>query len=305
MVRDPKIFWHEPTRRWVMSVYDVTNNGQYILYNSKNLIEWTETGSYQAAGHECPDMFELPVDGDASNKKWIIWTGNGNYRIGSFDGKVFIPETESMSSYYGDSYAGQSFSNEPDGRRVNIGWLRDHRPGYDAGHIGMPFNQQMSLPLELTLRTGTGGLRLFINPIDELKSLRGETTSWDNLSLNPGGNPLEGTQGDFYEIEVEFDVQNAEEFGFTLRGRTVKYTVSTNTLNCDGKEVTISPKNGKLKLHLFLDATSIEAVVNDGWAYISSFRVFDSEDHEISLYVKEGTLRINSLEVHEMRSVWD
>ena len=302
--RDPKIFWHEPTRHWVMSVYDATHNGQYVLYNSKNLREWTETGSYQAAGHECPDMFELPVDGDETNKKWVIWTGNGHYRIGDFDGKEFTPETESMCSYYGDTYAGQSFSNAPGGRRVNIGWLRDHRPGYDAGHTGMPFNQQMSIPLELTLGNSSEGIRMFIHPIEELKTIRGETKSWEDLIVKQGDNPLTGTKGDYYEIEAEFDIQDAEEFGFLLRGRTVTYTPGTNTLNCDGKEVIVSPKNGILKLRLFLDATSIEAIVNDGWYYISSFRVFDQSNHDISLFVKGGTVKLNALTLHEMKSVW-
>jgi fructan beta-fructosidase len=298
--RDPKIFWHEPTRHWIMSVYDNTNNGQYILYNSKNLNTWTETGRYQAAGHECPDMFELPVDGDESVKKWIIWTANGNYRVGDFDGKVFVPETESMCSYYGDTYAGQTFSNAPGGRRVNIGWLRDH----DAGHIGMPFNQQMSIPLELTLRNSSEGIRMFINPIEELKNIRDKTKSWEDLVLKQGDNPLTGTKGEYYEIEAEFDIQDAEEFGFILRGQTVKYTPGTNTLNCDGKEVIVSPENGVLKLRLFLDATSIEVIVNDGWYYISSFRVFDQSNQDISLFVKGGTVKLNSLKLHEMKSVW-
>ncbi len=302
--RDPKVFWHEPAKHWVMSVYDNTNDGQYVLYTSKNLREWSETGRYQAAGHECPDMFELPVGGDESSKKWVIWTGNGNYRLGSFDGKEFMPDTESMTSYFGDTYAGQSFSDAPDGRRINIGWLREHLPGYNAGHVGMPFNQQMSLPLELTLRNSSEGVRMFINPVEELKSLRSETRSWEDLTVKPGDNPLAGTSGDYYEIEAEFEVQDAEEFGFRLRGRTVTYTTSTNTLNCDGKEVTVSPEVGILKVRLFLDATSIEAIVNDGWFYISSFRVFDQNNHDITVFVNGGSVKIRSLKLHEMRSVW-
>ena len=111
---------------------------------------------------------------------------------------------------------------------------------------------------------------------------------------------MAGSKGDYYEIEAEFDVQDAEEFGFSLRGRTVTYTISTNTLNCDGKEVTVPPEDGILKLRLFLDTTSIESIVNDGWFYISSFRVFDQNNHDIELFVNGGSVKINSLKLHKI-----
>ncbi len=302
--RDPKVFWYEPTKKWVMSLYNGRDDN-YILYNSSNLKDWVETGSYSAAGSECPDMFQLPVNGDELNKKWIIWTGNGNYRVGEFDGENFTPETESMFSYYGDSYAGQSFSNSPGGRRVNIGWLRDHRPGFDSGHQDMPFNQQMSLPLEMTLRESEAGYRMHINPIEELKTLRGKKNSWGNLSLKTGDNPLKRIKGDYYELEGDFDVSEAEEFGFTLRGKKVIYKVSSNTLICNDEQVTVYPEKGRLKLHIFLDQTSIETIVNDGWMYVSSFQVFDKNNHDIDFYVDKGNVKIHSLNIYKMNSIWD
>ncbi len=302
--RDPKVFWYEPTKKWVMSLYNGRDDN-YILYNSSNLKDWNETGSYSAAGSECPDMFQLPVNGDKSNKKWIIWTGNGNYRVGEFDGENFTPETESMYSYYGDSYAGQSFSNAPDGRRVNIGWIMDHRPGFEAGHKNMPFNQQMSLPLEMTLRESEAGYRMYINPIEELKALRGKKKSWENLSLGAGDNPLKHMKGDYFELVGDFDVSKAEEFGFNLRGKKVLYKVSSNTLICNDEKVNVYPEKGRLKLHIFLDQTSIETIVNDGWMYVSSSQIFEKNNHNIEFFVEKGTVKINSLDIYKMNSIWD
>ena len=303
--RDPKIFWYEPSSHWVMCLYGQSGGGKYWIHTSPDLKNWTETDVIQMGGHECPDMFELAVDGDPSNKKWVVWSGKGVYLLGSFDGKKFTAETGDLRSYFGNAYAGQTFSNAPCGRRVNIGWLRRDAAGYDAGHIGMPFNQQMTLPLEITLRTTTEGVRMSVKPIDELKKLRRKTKKWKNLTIAPGDNPLKGTRGDQYEIEAEFDIKTATEFGFNLRGRTVKYTVGTNEIDCDGHKTTVLPVNGRIKLQIFLDTTSIEAFVNDGYAYLSSFQVFDGGNHDISMFVNGGTAAVPSLKLHALRSIWD
>ena len=46
---------------------------------------------------ECPDLFELPVDGDVQKMKWVFWGGNNNYLIGGFDGKTFTQEAGPLS----------------------------------------------------------------------------------------------------------------------------------------------------------------------------------------------------------------
>ena len=88
--RDPKVFWYGPGNRWVMILY---GNGQYHILNSTNLLNWTDTHHGIPNSFECPDFFELPVDGnqmpansDRGSTKWVLIQGSGQYSIGTFDG---------------------------------------------------------------------------------------------------------------------------------------------------------------------------------------------------------------------------
>lgn len=105
--RDPKVFWHAPTRRWVMLVVAALRQEMWI-YTSINLKDWTRTSTFGPAGSaanniwEVPDLFELPVDGDAARTRWVLvisvnhgslWGGSGvQYFIGDFDGARFTQD---------------------------------------------------------------------------------------------------------------------------------------------------------------------------------------------------------------------
>jgi hypothetical protein len=94
--RDPKVFWHEPSNRWIMVLY---GGGAYHFFASTNLLDWKDQESSVPDSFECPDMFRLPVDGDLNRHKWVLVRGNGRYSIGEFDGKVsmsscFLPDPE-------------------------------------------------------------------------------------------------------------------------------------------------------------------------------------------------------------------
>jgi len=147
--RDPKVIWHEPTGKWVMALF--LDGHDYALFGSPDLKEWTRLSDVHVEGaSECPDFFELPVDGDPASTRWVFWGASGNYLLGSFDGTSFTPEGESLRSNWGaHCYAAQTWSDIPpsDGRRLQIAWMAK------GEYPGMPFNQQMSFPRELTLRT--------------------------------------------------------------------------------------------------------------------------------------------------------
>ena len=117
--RDPKVIWHEPTGRWVMALYLDAND--YILLGSKDLKSWQKLSDVTMPGTgECPDLFELPVDGNGADTRWVFWGAAGAYRVGRFDGTTFTPETESLRAESGpNGYAAQTYSDIPasDGRR--------------------------------------------------------------------------------------------------------------------------------------------------------------------------------------------
>ena len=123
------------------------DGNDYALFSSPDLKSWTKLCDVPMLGSgECPDFFALPVDGDAKNVKWVFWAANNNYMLGSFDGKVFRKETGPLPSHFGaNRYAAQTFSDIPpaDGRRIQIAWMSGGK------YPGMPFNQQMSIPVEL------------------------------------------------------------------------------------------------------------------------------------------------------------
>ena len=133
-LRDPKVFWYQPAKSWVMVLFERDGNS---IYTSANLKDWNYE-SHTTGFWECPQFFELAVDGNKNNKKWVMYGASGTYMIGKFDGKVFTPETGKY--YYGNGalYAAQTFDNIPasDGRRIQIGWGRIQQPG-------MPFNSMM------------------------------------------------------------------------------------------------------------------------------------------------------------------
>lgn len=166
--RDPKIIWHEGTRRWVMALYDEFEKRRWMaFYSSKDLKQW-KFHSRLENYYECPDLFELPIDGDRSNTRWVVYGADGKYTLGSFDGRKFTPDHEGKHQvWFGNFYAAQTYDNAPNGRRVQIGW------GRGITFPGMPFNQQMTVPVELTLRTTSQGLRMFAEPVKELEKLRG------------------------------------------------------------------------------------------------------------------------------------
>ena len=177
--RDPKVVWHEPTARWIMTLF--MDGNDYALFASPDLKSWTHLQDLTLPGvSECPDFFELPVDGDPSNTRWVFWGASGGYMLGSFDGNAFAPESDVLQAEQGaNGYAAQTWSDIPaaDGRRIQISWMRGGR--YPA----MPFNQQMSFPVELTLRTLQDGIRLCRVPVREIELLHAGTRTWPACDL--------------------------------------------------------------------------------------------------------------------------
>lgn len=207
--RDPKVFWHAPSRHWVMALAC----GQAIhFYVSGNLLDWrlaSEFGEGQGAhtAHpwECPDLFELPVEGRTPGEhgtRWVLLVGIGasddnafgsftQYFVGHFDGWCFHNEnpadTVLLMDEGRDFYAVQSWSGIPerDGRRLAIAWMSNwqyanHTP--EAGWRGA-----MSFPRELSLVATSEGVRLRQGFAGELERL-----PWRQLE---GIGPQELTRG--------------------------------------------------------------------------------------------------------------
>lgn len=297
--RDPKVLWHEPTRRWVMVLWvevDRVNTMQF--FTSPDLKQWTFT-SRTDGFFECPEFFEAAVDGDPSNKKWVLIGASSEYRIGRFDGKTFTPETPLLPGHRGrDFYAAQAFSDAPDDRDILIGWWRTETKG-------MPFNQSMSLPLELKLVSTAAGPRMTFAPVKELEALRATSHPLGRFSLKPGdANPLADVKAELVEVRAVLEPGDANEVVFTLRGAKIVFDAARQEVDVEGHRAPAPVKDGKVDLTVFIDRTGVEAFAAGGTSFVPVPRNADPQDRSLSVEVRGGTANFASLEVHELRSIW-
>ncbi len=297
--RDPRLLWHKPSNRWVMAVYDEFEGKQWIAFHSSpDLKAWTFESRIEGF-FECPDLFELPVSGEPGRSMWVLYAADGAYLLGQFDGRKFTPSSKQKHRvWYGNFYAAQTFSDTPDGRRVQIGW------GNGIAFPGMPFNQQMTIPCELTLRSTDEGVRMFAHPVAELASLRGEKHAWRDLAPSSSENPLAHITGDLFEIRVEAEVGADAVLALTVRGVPIIYAAAKKTLTCGDKTAPLGPELGKVSLQILVDRGSIELFGNNGRVAISHGVIPLEGNRTLSISVTGGATRIRSLDVYQLKSVW-
>ncbi len=248
--RDPKIIWFKPEQKWVMVVYDETACAEteavspgnkdhasrnFAFYESKNLRQWTRTGAFtdpdRDAVFECPEMFELPIQGKSDETRWIVLGAQNRYFIGRFDGKTFVKESGPHGDSRGALYAAQTFSDVPDGRRIQIGWVRTTQ--FDTRFPDQMVSQSFTLPQELTLRETEAGLRMFINPVRETERLRAH--------LPVVNNGLKSCEGNLSEVLIEFEeldrhelIINGIDASFTGRSARIFTDRTFNEVYVDG-----------------------------------------------------------------------
>ena len=299
--RDPKVTWHEPTKKWVMALY-VEQKGKHTIQflSSPNLKDWTRM-SHTDGFFECPDFFQLPVDGDAANRKWVLTAASSEYMVGTFDGTTFTPETPKLPGHRGRGfYAAQTFSDIPsdDGRRIQIGWFQTETPR-------MPFNQSMTIPLELKLTTTVEGPRLTWTPVKELASLRARSHTFDPVTLQPDTvNPLAGVKAELVELRAEFEPGDASEIAFTVRGAKIVFDAKKRELAVSNHRAPAPLREGKQRLTIFCDRTGLEVFASDGLTYVPMPFQPKADDLALGVQAKGGSAKVSVLEVHELRSAW-
>ena len=321
--RDPKVIRHAPTGQWIMALF--LDGNDFTLYGSPDLKRWSHLCDLEVADTgECPDLFELPVDGNPDDTRWVFWGAAGVYRLGSFDGTAFTPETPALRCELGpNGYAAQTWSDVPpeDGRRIQISWLR-------GGHFpAMPFNGQMSFPVELTLRSTAEGVRLCRQPVRELELLHRRTLRWRDHLLSSGPNRHDlyhvhgpgwrsrlatdyrnlapDTTWDLFHVEAVVDPADAAAFGIIIQGHDLRYDVAGARFTWLGQTIP-APRDGDghLRLQLLVDRTSLELFAAGGLTSASFCYLPAACDMPLELYAEGGNVRLVSLAVHELDSVW-
>lgn len=301
--RDPKVICYAPDKTWVMSLY--LDHHDYAIFQSHDLKHWTKLQDFTLPGDaECPNFFEMPLDGNTNNPRWVFFGASGVYVVGKFDGQRFTPETQPRRIQNGNCwYAAQVYSDIPpsDGRTILIPWGR--LPNGDI-FKGMPFNQMMGLPVELTLRSTASGPSLLVNPVRELKSLRETTHNIKSQTLESGENPLADIHGDLFEMKADLAIGDANRITFDFRGMTVVYDAETHKISCMGNEAVLMPNDGIFSLHVFVDRASVDIYDGDGTLYMPMAKALSPEDRNLSLSCQGGNAKIISLKVYNLKSAW-
>jgi fructan beta-fructosidase len=293
--RDPRVFWYKPENHWVMVLNE---RDGHTIYTSKNLKDW-KAESHVTGFWECPDLFELPVDGDKRNTKWVMYGASNTYMIGSFDGKAFKPESGKHYFSSGTIYAGQTFNNIPeaDGRRIQIGWGR-------VSHPDMPFKGMMLLPTELTLRNTKDGVRLFSVPVKETAALFTPQQKWSNLKMQDANIKLKEVKNtDCLRIKTTIKHSHAKSTGLNLFGqRILNYDLNFNLVN----GVFYSPEDmtsTEISADIYIDRTSVEVFI-DGGAYSYSMERKPDAKAMDALNFWGGNIEVKNLEIFGVKGIW-
>ena len=333
--RDPKVFWHKETQRWIM----LLAVGQEMqIFSSSNLKDWAFESSFgegqgaHGGVWECPDLFELPVDG-TNEKKWVLlcnlnpggpFGGSATqYFVGTFNGKEFVNESPSQTKWMDwgkDHYAAVTWSDAPDNRRIAIAWMSNWQYANDVPTS--QYRSPNSVPRDLSLFTVDGETYLQSAPSPELLKLRdiskkrsfkvnGTRTIKDMIAGNEGA----------YEIELTIENQYADVIGFRLyndKGEEVdmQYDMKEKIFSMDRRKsgdvgfnenfpmltwTAIESGKDELKLRLFVDKSSVEAFV-DGGRFVMTNQVFPSEPYtHIDFYSKGGAYKVDSFVIYKLK----
>ncbi|KAE8746860.1 hypothetical protein FOCC_FOCC006419 [Frankliniella occidentalis] len=333
--RDPKVQRYGDS--WLVLVQRSTEH-KLEFYKSTDLKNWGDAvGSFGPAGEtsgvwECPDMFELAVDGDPNNKKWVLIVninpGNrvagsaGQFFIGDFDGKEFKAETTTDWLDWGmDNYATITWDNAPDGQRFSIGWMSNWIYT-ELAPTGPNFRNTFTSPRLLKLQTIDGKVRLTQMPVNYLDSIRsGPVKQEDKVTLKDASHKKD-LRGRAVDIEVVFTNTDATEFGVRVHAgenqeTLVGYDVATGkafvdrtksgTVNFHEKfpgrhDAPFALQSGsKLKLRVLVDHGSVEAFFGEGEIAITDVVFPDPTKDAIEFYAKGGSVVIESYSVWQMK----
>lgn len=253
----------------------------------------------------------------------IAGGSGGEYFTGVFDGTSFLADSkESQWVDFGrDFYAPVSWSNIPasDGRRLWIGWMNNWET---AMNPTSPWRSAMSIPRELTLRRIDGKLRLCQRPVRELESLRTDSTALMNIDLNSEARTID-LRGQQLEVIATFAPGNASEFGLrVLKGTdqetVVGYDMKSQSLFIDrtrsgnvdfhkafsGRHQGPLPvdANGHIRLHLFVDASSVEVFGNAGETVVTDLVFPNHSSDGLEIYSSNGACRLVDFSAYRLRS---
>lgn len=331
--RDPKVFWHNESNQWVMSL---ATSQTITFYGSANLKEWKKLSEFgEGIGDhdgvwECPDLFALDYNGKT---KWVLLVSinpggpNGGsatqYFVGDFDGKEFVADTSIPYPIWldwgRDNYAGVCWSDIPkeDRRRIFIGWMSN----WDYANFvpTVNFKAAMTVPRELKLANNGKHIVLANAPVEEVLELRKATEEIEDFAVNAEytiDRLLKENKG-AYEIEMTIEAHKSNKFSFALANKQgesldFEFDLSNEQLLVDRSKSGLKDFNDKFtsgaiksplvkkstyKIRLFVDKASSEIFVNDG-ELVQTNIMFPSEPYDILKFKSDSKVDVKDVRVY-------
>ncbi|MHB0863039.1 GH32 C-terminal domain-containing protein [Paenibacillus sp. SEL3] len=342
--RDPKVIRDDEHNRWVMVVSGADHIRFFTSANLLDwtLTDNWGYGDYVRGGvWECPDLFPLVVQ-ETSEKKWVLMISTGaNSATGGSDSEYFVGSLTAEGKFVNDNpagkvlrtdfgkeyYASMSFSDMTDGRRVMLAWMSNW--DYPFAFPTSGWKGGLTVPREVALVMTPDGLRLAQGPIKEMEHLRSRLFSVTDKMINPSSpNLLKGLVSGAYEIEAELEIpagSNVTEFGFNLReganqktvvgykpgesklfvDRSASGATDFSNLFTTRHETGMKAENKRIQMRILVDESSVEVFANGGKVVFSEVIFPDPASREMSFYNQGGNVKIVSLSVNKLGSVWN
>jgi fructan beta-fructosidase len=332
--RDPKIFWYEPKKYWVMNVMlPVEHIVQF--YASKNLKDWKHLSNFGPAGDtsavwECPDLTAVPVEGMPGKKKWLLqmsMNATMQYFVGEFDGEKFINENPSNKivrpDYGPDYYAAIAYNQLPATHLpTSIGWVNNWNYANDIPTT--PWKSAMAIPRNLSVKKTGDEWILIQKPVSSLNSLRKELfKSTGFIVIDKNVLPVKSTQ---FELQVDIEPAADAVCGLRLAVGSnhyfeIGYNAATKLFYIDRSksgntgfnenfkklirfEKNIVLQNNKIHLQVFYDNSIAEIFVNGGEVVFTAQLFPDAGNNGIELFNMGSKSKFNNLHIWQMKSVW-
>ena len=333
--RDPKVFWHEQSSKWVM-ILAVKDHVE--LWGSKNLTSWSKLSDfgldYGAHGGvwECPDLIQLPMEGQPQSK-WVMLVSlnpggpNGGsstqYFTGDFDGTNFKPDLdESVTSWidYGpDNYAGVTWSNIPQGRKVFLGWMSNW--AYAQNVPTSPWRSAMTVPRDLALKEVNGRIYLTSQVAAELAAsatsneriLNSQLLS-DTLRLNADDEDLSKSvisiTADAKDFSLEFSNAAGQKVAIGFDSKTNQFYIDRSksgsvSFSNQFPLILRAPRisqNEAVNVTIVADVSSVEVFFDDGLTVMTS--VFFPDEPLSNVMVKGQSLNVSGINIKALNSIW-
>lgn len=333
--RDPSVIWLDDQHKWLMTVA-VPAEHKVQFYSSADLKQWELLSEFGNQGDtrkiwECPSLTPIYVDGDKTKKKWLLMTSSGNpdaatgmqYFTGDFDGTKFTndnpADTKLFVDYGKTFYAAIPYNNLPNNGKMMIGWLM---PFETATY---PWRGQMSIPRDLLLKTTPAGIRLYQQPAAVLsKSLdklpAASKLSQSDIALNNEEKTL-STGRTFNTnatwVDVTFTPGTAADFGLKLaqqksgstetvlgyntqRNELYIANMQNGTVKGDIEKVPVQLQDGRLRLQVLFDKSSLEVFVNGGAQVITTLLFPDPSATGLALFAKDGDVKVQELKAWDL-----